>query len=97
MFFYLLFSFNHVLPLYYMKAIACSCCGCFQGLSCRPRQASKSGIERHLMHQQEEIKKDGWLVEKVKKVREISEVLAGPKCKNFDDGAPDSDVVAEIS
>lgn len=66
-------------------------------LSCRPRQASKSGIERHLMHQQEEIKKDGWLVEKVKKVREISEVLAGPKCKNFDDGAPDSDVVAEIS
>ncbi|CAK7353836.1 unnamed protein product [Dovyalis caffra] len=66
------------------EAVSNRCCrGCFQGLSYRPRQASNNGNEGLLMHQQEETKKDGWLVEKVKKLKEIAEVLAEPKWKNY--------------
>ncbi|KAJ6743893.1 STRESS INDUCED PROTEIN [Salix viminalis] len=69
----------------YEEAVASSCCGCFQGFCCRPRRgSSNNGMEGNAMLKQEEaVIKDGWLVEKVKKVKEISEVLAGPKWKNF--------------
>ncbi|KAJ6915230.1 hypothetical protein NC651_017272 [Populus alba x Populus x berolinensis] len=68
----------------YEEAVTSSWCGCFQGFCCRPRRGSSNGMERNLMLKQEEVMiKDGWLVEKVKKVKEISEILAGPKWKNF--------------
>ncbi|KAF9681277.1 hypothetical protein SADUNF_Sadunf06G0209000 [Salix dunnii] len=68
----------------YEEAVTSSCCGCFQGFCCRPRRGSSNGMEGNSMLQQEEaVIKDGWLVEKVKKVKEITEVLAGPKWKNF--------------
>ncbi|CAK7353834.1 unnamed protein product [Dovyalis caffra] len=70
--------------LVYEEAGTSSCCGCFHGFCYRPRRGSNNGMERNLMHKQEEVMiKDGWLVEKVKQVKEISEILAGPKWKNF--------------
>ncbi|KAM0968939.1 hypothetical protein FF2_016986 [Malus domestica] len=54
-------------------------CGCLWALCGR-----RIGARRYLLQQQEgEQAKESWLVEKVKKAREISEVLAGPKWKNF--------------
>lgn len=38
-------------------------------------------VNRH--HQEQEIKEERWFEEKVKKLKEVSEVLAGPKWKNF--------------
>ena len=68
----------------YEEAVTSSCCGCFQGFCFRPRRESSNGMEGNAMLKQEEaVIKDGWLLEKVKRVKEISEVLAGPKWKNF--------------
>ncbi|CAB4293653.1 unnamed protein product [Prunus armeniaca] len=55
-----------------------SSCGCLWG-------RSNIGTQRYLLHQQQEGDqiKENWLVENAKKVREFSEVLAGPKWKNF--------------
>ncbi|OAY53636.1 uncharacterized protein LOC110610321 [Manihot esculenta] len=50
------------------------CCFCWK--------RNKKGSQRYLLSRQEEIK-DVWLVEKARKIKEISEVLAGPRWKNF--------------
>ncbi|KAK9280312.1 hypothetical protein L1049_014000 [Liquidambar formosana] len=42
----------------------------------------KHGSYRYLLQQQGE-KRESWFVEKVKKVKQVSEVVAGPKWKNF--------------
>lgn len=69
------------------ELVPSSSCGCFWGLYSRVlpcRRNSNSGItRRYLLLQQGEVARDNWLVENVKKVREFSEVLAGPKWKNF--------------
>ncbi|KDP33548.1 hypothetical protein JCGZ_07119 [Jatropha curcas] len=56
-----------------------SCCCCFY------LKRNSNGSRRYLLgRKQEEIdNKESWVVEKAKKVKEISEVLAGPKWKNF--------------
>ncbi|KAF5748149.1 hypothetical protein HS088_TW04G00099 [Tripterygium wilfordii] len=54
------------------------CCGCFKGLYFGHKYR-----KAYLLHQQEETRQESWLVTKTKKMREISEVLAGPRWKNF--------------
>lgn len=54
-----------------------SSCGCLWGLCGR-----RTGAQRYLLQPQEG-DQESWLAEKVKKAREFSEVLAGPKWKNF--------------
>ncbi|XVF35643.1 hypothetical protein REPUB_Repub18cG0163700 [Reevesia pubescens] len=56
-------------------------CGCFRGL-CWWRRRNSNGGHGHLL-QGEEIRSESWLKKKGKKLKEISEVLAGPKWKNF--------------
>ncbi|ONI34533.1 hypothetical protein PRUPE_1G486100 [Prunus persica] len=62
-----------------------SSCGCLWGFYFRAlRGRSNIGTQRYLLQQQggDQVK-ENWLVENAKKVREFSEVLAGPKWKNF--------------
>ncbi|KAL7221821.1 hypothetical protein ACSBR1_023711 [Camellia fascicularis] len=56
-------------------------CDCFR-LFCFERQQSNDGEARHLLEQEGE-HKETWLVNKLKRVKEASELLAGPKWKNF--------------
>lgn len=68
------------------ELVPSSSCGCFWGLYARVLPCgrnSNSGITRRYLLQQGEVARENWLVENVKKVREFSEVLAGPKWKNF--------------
>ncbi|CAL8997019.1 unnamed protein product [Prunus brigantina] len=63
-----------------------SSCGCLWGFHFRALHGrSNIGTQRYLLHQQQEGDqvKENWLLENAKKVREFSEVLAGPKWKNF--------------
>ncbi|KAJ4827243.1 hypothetical protein Tsubulata_015205 [Turnera subulata] len=65
----------------YEETVTSSACGCFQGLCSGLR---RSYTHKQLVHNQDqEVKEDGWFVEKVKELREISELLAGPRWKNF--------------
>ncbi|KAJ9167692.1 hypothetical protein P3X46_019301 [Hevea brasiliensis] len=54
-------------------------CCCFYRL-CWKR--NNNGSHRYLLSKLEEIN-DGWFVERARKLKEISEVLAGPRWKNF--------------
>lgn len=55
----------------------CSC-GCFKGVCLRWRRG------RYLLHQQQDKgSRESWLKKRVKKLKEISEVMAGPKWKTF--------------
>lgn len=55
--------------------------GCCFGQFCFKWWRGKDN--RHLLHDNEEDNKEPWWIEKTKKVREASELLAGPKWKNF--------------
>ncbi|KAK7821278.1 hypothetical protein CFP56_037898 [Quercus suber] len=61
-----------------------SCCGCFQGLCFRwfPND-NGGGTYRYLIQQQSGEKKEDWLVNKMRQVKQFSELLGGPKWKNF--------------
>ncbi|KAJ9184062.1 hypothetical protein P3X46_007843 [Hevea brasiliensis] len=61
----------------YEKAVTFSGCCCFHGLCWK-----RNNNHGYLLSKQEEIK-DIWFVEKARKLKEISEALAGPKWKNF--------------
>ncbi|WRX33987.1 hypothetical protein QQP08_026474 [Theobroma cacao] len=63
------------------ERISSSGCGCIQGL-CWWRRNGNGGGQEYLLHQKEEVR-DGWLKRKAMKLRETSEVLAGPRWKNF--------------
>lgn len=68
------------------STISSSECGCIRDLiCCWPRNSNeKHGYD--LLHQQqaaEEIIRESWVKEKAKKLKEISEVLARPRWKNF--------------
>ncbi|OMO61608.1 hypothetical protein CCACVL1_23375 [Corchorus capsularis] len=61
-------------------------CGCFHGF-CWWRRRSRNEGNGYMLHQQEDqnqmINKESWLKKKAKKLKEMSEILAGPKWKNF--------------
>ncbi|XP_050219283.1 uncharacterized protein LOC126669772 [Mercurialis annua] len=57
------------------------CCGCFKGLVFWKRNAD--GSDRLLLPPKQEEKRECYLREKAKKVKEFSEILAGPRWKNF--------------
>ncbi|KAM3711337.1 hypothetical protein ACB094_01G101800 [Castanea mollissima] len=61
-----------------------SCCGCFQGLCFRwfPND-NGGGTYRYLIQQQSGEKKEDWLVNKMRRVKQFSALLGGPKWKNF--------------
>lgn len=61
-----------------------SCCGCFQGLRFRwfPND-NGGGTYRYLIRQQGGEKKEDWLVNKMRQVKQFSKLLGGPKWKNF--------------
>ena len=61
-----------------------SCCGCFQGLRFRwfPND-NGGGTYRYLIRQQGGEKREDWLVNKMRQVKQFSELLGGPKWKNF--------------
>ncbi|GAV60568.1 hypothetical protein CFOL_v3_04098 [Cephalotus follicularis] len=61
---------------------AFSGCGCFQNVFSVWRRRSNNGTHRYQLQHQEETK-EGWLENKLKKVKVLSELLAGPKWKNF--------------
>ena len=67
------------------ELVQTSSCGCFWGLYSRvvPCGRNNNGIRGRYLLQQGEAARESWLVQNVKKVRELSEVLAGPKWKNF--------------
>ncbi|GMP35490.1 hypothetical protein CsSME_00007900 [Camellia sinensis var. sinensis] len=56
-------------------------CGCFR-LFCFERQRSNDGEARRLLEQEGE-HKETWLVNNLKRLKEASELLAGPKWKKF--------------
>ncbi|OAY27447.1 uncharacterized protein LOC110603320 [Manihot esculenta] len=62
----------------YEAVISSGCC-CFHRFCWK---TNNDGSHRYLLSKQEEIN-DGWFVEKAKKLKEISEILAGPRWKNF--------------
>ncbi|XWS70466.1 hypothetical protein CRYUN_Cryun03dG0050800 [Craigia yunnanensis] len=64
------------------ETISSSECGCIQGLFWWRRNSNVG--HGYLLHQQasEEIR-ESWLMKTAKKLKEISEVLAGPRWKNF--------------
>ncbi|XVE97372.1 hypothetical protein REPUB_Repub03eG0014000 [Reevesia pubescens] len=62
------------------ETFSSSGCGCFRGL-CWCGQNSNEG-HGHVL-QAEEIRSESWLKKKTKELKEISEVLAGPRWKNF--------------
>lgn len=66
----------------YEEQVTSSCCVCFPGIFIR-RQRNNGNTHRHQLPKQEEVTKDSWLVEKAKNLKQISEVLAGPRWKNF--------------
>lgn len=71
---------------YNEELVLTSSCGCFWGLYSRVLPCGRNnnnGIRGRYLLQQGEVSKENWLVENVKKVRELSEVLAGPKWTNF--------------
>ncbi|KAL5772751.1 hypothetical protein ACOSP7_012362 [Xanthoceras sorbifolium] len=55
--------------------------GCCFGRLCFQWCGGKDG--GHLLHNNEDDHEEPWWIEKTKKVREASELLAGPKWKNF--------------
>lgn len=61
-----------------------SCCGCFQGLCFRwfPND-NGGGTYRYLIQQQSGERKEDWLVNKMRRVKQFSALLGGPKWKNF--------------
>ncbi|KAF8035856.1 hypothetical protein BT93_C1776 [Corymbia citriodora subsp. variegata] len=59
-----------------------SSCGCFKKLCFGWNGKRDESRERLLAHQPEEAR-ETWLVRNLKKVQHVSEVLAGPKWKNF--------------
>ncbi|XP_028798236.1 uncharacterized protein LOC114753699 [Neltuma alba] len=67
-----------------------SACGCFRRIICSPWRRSAG----YVLHQKEEAEegeeevgggsvKEKWWEKKMKKVKEISEILGGPKWKNY--------------
>ncbi|GKV03210.1 hypothetical protein SLEP1_g15554 [Rubroshorea leprosula] len=66
----------------YEDEIAYSGCGCFQRFCLRWRGGINGGYGYLVRRQEEEIR-ESWVVRAVKKLKEVSEVLAGPKWKNF--------------
>ncbi|KAK3211582.1 hypothetical protein Dsin_016288 [Dipteronia sinensis] len=75
----------------YEEGLRSNGCGCFPGLCFRWKKRNNNnggGGNTYLLHhqqqqQQEQETRESWLVRKAKKVREISELLAGPKWKTF--------------
>ncbi|KAJ0030431.1 hypothetical protein Pint_12466 [Pistacia integerrima] len=64
----------------------CSYCGCFEELCFLWHRRNKNGGKgRYLLHQQQQERgiRESWLKKRVRKVKEVSEVLAGPKWKTF--------------
>lgn len=66
----------------YEDDIASSGCGCFQRFCLRWRGGINGGYG-YLGRRQEEEIRESWVVKAAKKLKEVSEVLAGPKWKNF--------------
>lgn len=57
-------------------------CGCFRSFGVFTSQ--KHGDRLHLLPESRDEKESySWLVRQVKKLREVSEIVAGPKWKNF--------------
>ncbi|CAK9140479.1 unnamed protein product [Ilex paraguariensis] len=67
---------------HYEETVSPTGCCCFGLCSEWPRPRGQEGDNRYLLHQNGE-HKDTWLVEKLKKAREVSEITAGPKWKNL--------------
>ncbi|XP_021887760.1 uncharacterized protein LOC110807048 [Carica papaya] len=70
------------------ETVSSLCCGnCFQGFRLRWRRRggknNDGGHRYEPYHQQDQEKQESWLIGRVKKVKELSEVVAGPKWKNF--------------
>ncbi|XP_022731910.1 uncharacterized protein LOC111286287 [Durio zibethinus] len=67
------------------ETISSPSCGCFRGLCWWRRNSNEGHGNGYILHQQaaEEIRSESWLTKKAKKLKEISEVLAGPRWKNF--------------
>ncbi|KAA8522920.1 hypothetical protein F0562_009343 [Nyssa sinensis] len=63
------------------ETVSASGCGCFR-LFCFERLRSGGG-DGHYPLQQRGEHKETWLVKKMKKAKEVSELAAGPKWKNF--------------
>ncbi|KAF5749564.1 hypothetical protein HS088_TW04G01534 [Tripterygium wilfordii] len=58
-------------------------CACFKFFSFKNHRRSNDNNEyNHLLNQREE-NREGWWAEKLRKVKETTELVAGPKWKNF--------------
>ncbi|KAL5783058.1 hypothetical protein ACOSP7_008087 [Xanthoceras sorbifolium] len=78
----------------YEEGLRSNGCGCFQGLCFRWKRRNNNGgggntyLLHHQQHQQqqqvqEQEIRESWLVRQAKRIREISELVAGPKWKTF--------------
>ncbi|XP_022867065.1 uncharacterized protein LOC111386821 [Olea europaea var. sylvestris] len=65
----------------YEEEASATGCGCFR-LFCGGRKKSSQG-ESHYLLQGRQVYKETWLVTKFKKLKEFSELVAGPKWKNM--------------
>ncbi|KAK7329991.1 hypothetical protein VNO77_24175 [Canavalia gladiata] len=60
----------------------CGCgCGCFKGFGLKWWRQGHDEEDKRLLEQKGE--GESWMVEKLKKLKEVSEVIAGPKWKTF--------------
>ncbi|XP_039025898.1 uncharacterized protein LOC120159369 [Hibiscus syriacus] len=64
---------------YFKDTSSSSGCGCF-GRFCWWRRNTSGYM---VQVQSEEVRRESWVKRKAKKLREISEILAGPRWKNF--------------
>ncbi|KAL2458003.1 hypothetical protein Adt_46113 [Abeliophyllum distichum] len=66
----------------YEEAASATGCGCFRSFCGGWKQSRSQGESHHLL-QERGVHKETWLVTKLKKLKEYSELVAGPKWKNI--------------
>lgn len=69
----------------YEESFKSTACGCLRGLCFQRRKNGTAAAKAYLLQeqQQDQVIRESWLAERVKKIKEITEILAGPKWKNF--------------